>query len=490
MAPSDEDLGPSRVLMIDDSKMICKAIGQKLADEEAVFETCNDPAEALDRAREFRPTVILLDLEMPKITGFDLLPLLRDDPLLRDVPVIVLSAISEPQTKARAFLLGANDYAEKQMDKVELASRIRYHTRGYINSQRLNESITDLLEARKRLEIQRNFIRKTFGRYLSDEVVGNILDTPEGLELGGEKRAITILMSDLRGFTSLSERLPPEDVLSIINNFLLVMTDILMKYNGTIDEFIGDAILAMFGAPVLREDDALRAVACAVEMQLAMEDVNRWNREQGYPDVAMGIGLNTGEVVVGNIGSERRCKYGIVGRHVNLAARIESYTVGGQILVPEQTLQACGDLLRIDDQMEVMPKGVKEPITIYDVGGVNGPYDLQLPEKVEVTLAPLEPLMLQYTVISGKHASTNLLPGTMVKLLDDTAEVVVDEPVEQLTNLKMVLRDRQGAVITDELYGKVLVLDGDDPPALRVRFTSVTPEARAFLLSLQPEGPT
>ena len=132
------------------------------------------------------------------------------------------------------------------MDKVELGSRIRYHTRGYINSRRLQESITDLLEARKRLEIQRNFIRKTFGRYLSDEVVGNILDTPEGLELGGEKRAITILMSDLRGFTSLSERLPPEDVLSIINNFLLVMTDILMKYHGTIDEFIGDAILAMF----------------------------------------------------------------------------------------------------------------------------------------------------------------------------------------------------------------------------------------------------
>ncbi len=112
-ASADEDLGPSRVLMIDDSKMICQAIGQKLADEDAVFETCNDPTLALDVAREFRPTVILLDLEMPKITGFDLLPVLRDDPLLREVPVIVLSAISEPQTKARAFKLGANDYAEK-----------------------------------------------------------------------------------------------------------------------------------------------------------------------------------------------------------------------------------------------------------------------------------------------------------------------------------------------------------------------------------------
>ena len=238
---------------------------------------------------------------------------------------------------------------------------------------------------------------------------------------------------------------------------------------------------------MLREDDALRAVACAVEMQLAMEDVNRWNKEQGYPEVAMGIGLNTGEVVVGNIGSERRCKYGIVGRHVNLAARIESYTVGGQILIPEQTLAACGDLLRIDDQMEVMPKGVKEPITIYDVGGVNGTFDLQLPIKEEVALPELEPLMVQYTVISGKHASANLLPGTMVKLLDDTAEVQADEAVEQLTNLKMVLRDREGAVITDELYGKVLAVEGDDPPALRIRFTSVTPEAKAFLGSLQPE---
>jgi adenylate cyclase len=115
----------------------------------------------------------------------------------------------------------------------------------------------------------------------------------------------------------------------------------------------------IFGAPILRPDDPLRAVACAVEMQLAMTSVNDRNRQGGYPEVALGIGINTGEVVMGNIGSKKRIKYAVVGRAVNLTARIESYTVGGQIYISESTLSECGDLLRIDSCHEVMPKGLK-----------------------------------------------------------------------------------------------------------------------------------
>jgi adenylate cyclase len=344
-----------------------------------------------------------------------------------------------------------------------------------------------LLEAKKRLEVQGNFIRKTFGRYLSDEVVDSILETPEGLELGGEKRVISIMMADLRGFTSLGERIPPEKVLSIINNFLKAMTEILARYNATIDEFIGDAILAMFGAPVQREDDAPRAVACAVEMQMAMEEVNRWNLRQGFPEVAMGIGINTGDVIVGNIGSERRAKYGIVGRNVNLTARIESCTVGGQILVSKSTLEACGSMLRIDGEVEVMPKGLTEPITIYEVGGIGGDFDLYLPAKVAIEIPPLKrPLKVRLSVLEGKHAARESRTGSLTGLAGNDALLECDTPLDELTDLKISLLDGRGKEISTELYAKVVKEVGETPPVVQVNFTSVPPEAERFLSKHQP----
>src|SRR5919199_53781 len=150
------------------------------------------------------------------------------------------------------------------------------------------------------------------------------------------------LMSDLRGFTSLMGCLAPEQVVTIINRYLSAMVDVILQYEGSINEFIGDAIFVIFGAPLWRPDHAQRAVACAVAMQLAMVSVNAQNRSDGLPEVEMGIGVNTGEVVVGNLGSHKRTKYGVVGTHVNLTARIESYTVGGQILISATTLQEAG----------------------------------------------------------------------------------------------------------------------------------------------------
>ncbi|MCA9450968.1 MAG: adenylate/guanylate cyclase domain-containing protein, partial [Candidatus Omnitrophica bacterium] len=180
----------------------------------------------------------------------------------------------------------------------------------------------------KQLERRNAFITRTFGRYLSDDVVERILDDPRGLSLGGELRTVTVLMNDLRGFTSMCERLRPAEVVALLNRYLECMTAVILEHEGTIDEFIGDAILVIFGAPLARPDDARRAVACALSMMLAMDEFSAWCLERGLPQLEMGIGLNTGDVIVGNIGSERRLKYGIVGATVNLTSRIETYTVG------------------------------------------------------------------------------------------------------------------------------------------------------------------
>jgi adenylate cyclase len=165
------------------------------------------------------------------------------------------------------------------------------------------------------------------------------------------------------------QQLHAERVVTILNRHLGSMVDVILRYHGTIDEFIGDAILVIFGAPVQRADDAQRAVACAVEMQLAMAEVNAENSRDGLPEVEMGIGIHTGEVVVGNIGSAKRAKYGVVGRTINLTSRIESCTVGSQILVSEVTHREVGSLKTVDEKMQVIAKGIETPLTLYDVRG-------------------------------------------------------------------------------------------------------------------------
>jgi class 3 adenylate cyclase len=219
---------------------------------------------------------------------------------------------------------------------------------------------------------QRDFIRDTFGRYVSPGVAQALLDSPEGLRLGGEMRDLTILMSDLRGYTQLAGRVDPTVVVQVLNGYLGRMTDIILEHGGTIDEFVGDAIFAIFGAPIPQADHAERAAACALAMQGAMAEVNRANRARGWPEIAMGIGLNTGEAVVGNIGSEKRAKYGVVGNTVNLAARIQGCTAGGQVFVSTETHARIRDRAEVGPPVAVELKGIREPVTIYELRGFRG----------------------------------------------------------------------------------------------------------------------
>ncbi|MFH1531041.1 MAG: adenylate/guanylate cyclase domain-containing protein [Pseudomonadota bacterium] len=471
------------VLLVDDQKLIGKMVNSILSQEKGLrFHHCTDPEQAIQEAVEFQPTVILLDLVMPKIGGLQLLPLFRAHPSFEDVPIIVLSGKEEANTKAAAFALGANDYLVKLPDMVELVARIRHHSRGYTSLLERNEAMRALTEAQKKLERHSRLIRETFGRYLSDDVVDSLLESEAGRRLGGEERTVTIMMTDLRGFTSLSERHAAEHVVALINNYLGVMTDVVLKYHGTIIEFLGDAIFAVFGAPISRGDDAANAVACAIEMQIQMDEVNRLNREQGLPVVEMGIGLNTGSVAVGNIGSERRVKYGVVGRHVNLAARIESYTVGGQILISDSTVEAIGPILLIISRQEVKPKGVKAPIVIHDVTGIGGEYGIYMEERARPRLFrfPTE-LGIQFHSITGKDAGDVVNEAKIVGLSAVEAEVVSPLKLAKHSNIKLRLLEQGGGVIPGDMYAKVVE---ETETGFLVHFTSLPPEIEAFLKGL------
>ncbi|MBD2391635.1 adenylate/guanylate cyclase domain-containing protein [Aphanizomenon flos-aquae NRERC-008] len=323
-------------------------------------------------------------------------------------------------------------------------------------------------------------IRKVFGRYLTDEVVANLLESPEGLKLGGERRQITIFTSDLRGFTATSERLPPEEVVKILNFYLECMADEITKYQGTIDEFMGDGILVLFGAPTARDDDAARAVACGIAMQLAMVKVNAKMQEWGLPPLEMGIGINTGVVVVGNIGSEKRTKYGIVGSQVNLTYRIEGYTTGGEIIISESTFQKVESIVVIDSQMQVTPKGVQQPINVYKIAGVAGEYNLFLSQYQEELCTLPEPIPIEYSLVDGKDISSLSVKGMLVRLATKEAEIrFVNEELQEapasLSNIKLNLCTPNQPGETGDIYAKVT-----EKPAqighFCIRFTAKPPE--------------
>jgi adenylate cyclase len=473
------------LLVVDDNEVNRDLLSRYLGRLGHAVQAAPDGRRALEMIDTGVFDLVLLDIMMPELNGYQVLQHLKNSPAWRDLPVIMISALDEMDSVVRCIELGAADYLSKPFNPVLLRARVG----ACLEKKRLRDlekaQKKQLQELNAALEVRNRFIRQTFGRYLSDEIVETILEKPGGLKIGGEKRQATILMSDLRGFTSLSEELPAEDVVSMVNIYLETMTEIILKYQGTIDEFIGDGILVIFGAPLQRPDDAQRAVACAVEMQLAMVSVNDRNRQAGYPEVALGIGVNTGNMVVGNIGSKKRTKYGVVGSNVNLTARIESYTVGGQIFISENTLKACGDIVRLDNAMQVSPKGVKEPLTIYEVGGIAGDYQLFLPLKPEVSWIELtQPLSLQFTLLEGKHVGELRYNAAITKLAPKVAEITADILPPRLSNLRLSLYDYQEQLITDNLYAKVLAHLSDLPPVFQVNFTALPPEAENFLREL------
>jgi len=306
-----------------------------------------------------------------------------------------------------------------------------------------------------------------------------LLDSPEGLEVGGTTRQATILVADVRGFSSLCEELAPEQVIALLNTYLEVMTAVIEDYDGTIDEFIGDAILVLFGAPLAIGDHAERAVRCALAMQLAMEEVNERNRAGGLPALEIGIGVHTGEVVVGNIGSIRRAKYGAVGASVNLAARIESYTVGGQILISQPTREAAGAELVLGPCLEVEPKGVRRPLGVHEVLGLEGERPLALPPRRDRLRRLAVALDCEYFVLEEKFVGRTAFHGSIARLSRTGAEMRCESPPALLSNLRLRLLCEGGD--PGEIYAKVVGVGAIGPSSVSLHFTSMTPEARALL---------
>jgi len=295
---------------------------------------------------------------------------------------------------------------------------------------------------------------KSFTRYAPEEIVREVVARGKEAMLGGEKREVSLLFCDLRGFTSFSERTRPEEVVSLLNEHFDVMVRLISQHRGFVIDFLGDSVFAAFGA--LREDPdhAARSVACAIEMQLARLELNNDNEARGLPPMEMGIGLNSGTCVAGNMGSTMRIKYGVVGHAVNLGARIESFTVGGQVLISESTYKTVKDLYVTRGPFEVWGKGVGEAIRLWEVRGAKGESSQDLPPTVPGLTKLAHPFAVRFKVMRGKQIGKEIYEAHLVRLGPSGSEMRADMEMPVFSTLQILFQGGSGKEVPVD--GKVI----------------------------------
>ena len=294
---------------------------------------------------------------------------------------------------------------------------------------------------------------------------------------------VTILLSDLRGFTAVAEKHTALEMVEVLNRYLGRMCEIIIHHGGTIDKFMGDAIMVLFGAPIKRDDDVESALACAIDMQNAMKDINEENKAYGIEPLWMGIGINTGEVVAGNLGSDLHSEYTVIGNQVNLASRIEAHSLRGQILLGESTCQKARDYIEVGNIIEVMVKGRKGAVRMCELLSTRRPKVLVAPHheirnspRVEVDM----PVMFQ--IFEGKSVLPQVHHGRIDSISYGGMHMVCQESIEAFSNIKIALSMSLMDPELTEIYAKVLrVSKVNDTYDCRVEFTYLTPKAHQII---------
>jgi adenylate cyclase len=247
-------------------------------------------------------------------------------------------------------------FAAFKPDDLELISAVAAQTAIAVENARAHERLA-----------REEVARANYSRFLPEYVVKQMLENPESFKLGGVSQTITILFADIRGFTRISEHANPEKIVSLLNRYFSAMTDIIFAHGGTLDKYLGDGLMALFGAPTATPDDASNALNAAVAMQRRLLGINRELRDEGFAEIGVGMGLHTGEVVVGYIGSERRSEYTAIGDTVNTSSRLESNAKGGEILISDATAKAARSRYKLQPREAIMVKNRQQPVMLWEV---------------------------------------------------------------------------------------------------------------------------
>ncbi|MEI6042768.1 MAG: adenylate/guanylate cyclase domain-containing protein [Chloroflexota bacterium] len=349
---SDGKRKQPRILVVDDIVPNVELLEALLSVQGYDVSMAYDGYEALEKALTDDPDLILLDVMMPGMNGYEVCEQLKRQDWTRSIPIVLLTALDQMEDKVRGLDAGADDFLTKPFNKIELLSRVRslLRIRSYYNE----------------IEQNRRLLYRLLNRYMSEEIVTAILADPDNsLKLGGEKKEVAVLFADIRGFTSFAEKTTAEEVVEVLNECFNETTEAVFDNYGTFDKYVGDCILAFYGAPISDGNDLQRALRTALDMQrrfaLLLE---RWT-DPARRALGLGIGVHIGEVVVGNIGSQRLMDYTIIGDNVNTAQRLEQVAQRGQVIISETAYERAKSYINAKPMPPIYLKGKSEPVTTY-----------------------------------------------------------------------------------------------------------------------------
>jgi adenylate cyclase len=337
------------ILVADDRRENAELVCSLLEMEGFTTFKAFDGGEALEKIRLHLPDLVILDLDMPVLNGYEVCARMKADQATANIPVLMLTAWANPAQQVIGLQVGVDDYIAKPFDYQELLGRIRTRLR--------SKQEADKLRAAQKT------IRETFARYVSPKVVERLLADPTQVRLGGAEQTITIVFADLRGYTSLAEALPPDQLVDVLNGYLTVAAEAMLTQEGTISRYAGDLIMSIFNAPLPQPDHVLRAAKAALRLCEEMDSYCA-----GLPDdlrKEFGVGLVMGEAVVGNIGARDWLNYTAIGDSVNLAQRLEELAGGGEILMDRDTYQALSEVARAESRGVTHVRGRSEPVEVY-----------------------------------------------------------------------------------------------------------------------------
>lgn len=350
---------PSQILVVDDDLRNIELLEAYLAMlGDYIVTTASDGVEALERVAESAPDLILLDIMMPRMDGYEVCTRLKKDPETQLIPIVMVTALQGTDERIKALEAGADDFLSKPFNIYELLARVK--------------SLMRIKHLHNELEKRNALLFNVLNRYMAQEVSSLILQDPDQhLKLGGESRTVTVLFADIRGFTKFSETHTPAQVVETLNTVFSELIQVIFAWKGTFDKYLGDAIMAFYGAPISYEDDTERAVRTAWQLREVFDRLIISGQGQDLTELGLGIGLHCGEAIVGNIGSEQVMDYTVIGDTANVARRLQEIAGKGQILISETIRAQMAGKLKVEPLPPQQVHGRQEPIVCYNVKGLS-----------------------------------------------------------------------------------------------------------------------
>jgi class 3 adenylate cyclase len=344
------------VLVVDDDWMNREVIETHLQIKNYRVSAVPNGQAALALIEHDPPDLIMLDVMLPDMSGYEVCTRLKAHEKTRFTPVVMVTALESDEDRLKAIEAGADDFLTKPFNSLLMLTRVKSLLR--------IKSLTDEVNARTEL------LQRILNRYVDQDIAQIILIDPDRyLKLGGETRRVTIAFADISGFTAFAEQYTAQEVVLVLNKFFSALTQLIFEHHGTFDKYIGDEIMAFFGAPVATGDDTLNAVKMAWAMQATFTRIKAELGAQALP-LGLSIGIHTGDAVVGNVGSEQRMNYTVMGDAVNIAHRLQEASQSGQILLSQATYQEISPMVQVGPALPRMLSGKREAITTYELQGL------------------------------------------------------------------------------------------------------------------------